>query len=1846
MQKSIFIVILSAFTLYLWAQQAVSVGGGSYAAYTPLYKSKTNEHGGDQSRLMETRTLYITDSTTQRPIPTNDWWTDLIVAQYSGNLWSYPQVVNAEEYGIFIAYPKEWTNDGREMKWNTQLEITAKKFKPVSAAANRWHDWGLDFVMKDNEKEMLVTMAHGVPFTWIETKNISLQIRYKNARFYQNNSEISFPFIGNKLVVQLANDAYGIYVPEGTTFEQKTDYLELTFSGEKQFMSVAVLPDKNQLNTFAEYAYTIPRNTEVSWNYDEKNAKINSTWHLVTENLAGGSQLDVLQGFIPHHYKRSSLDFEFTGFEYATPRGKMKIAAGNTFNISYNFNGMLPYFAAPQENSNLKNPFQKERMKQLITEYADKGGFGADTYWGGKGLTQMALYMTFANEMGEKELVEKCKNRLKSALENWFTYTPGESNFFFARYNRWGAMVGYDTSYDSDTFNDHHFHYGYFTYAASLLAMFDDEFSKKYSEMATLLAKDYANWDKNDNRFPFFRTFDAWAGHSYAGGLAGWGGNGQESTSEAMQSWGGLYMLGVATNNKAMRDAGIFGWVTESRGTAEYWFDRDRENIDYNRFDKPYNSNLTSQGIGWWTWFSGDPVWMHSIQWMPISPIMKYLYEDQKFAEWDYSEMWKAKEVGSWSTDPNVSSSLSKESGLGNVVLSYLQIFNPDSAASVFDRMWEAQMPIAKNPDTGGISYYITHSHRTYGDICWDIHADTPTATTYKNKQTGKLTFVAYNADKIEKTIRFYQNGAEIKTIKVPANKLTVYSENAHANEIKFLQTNNTVVEPGKSLQIEAQVLDQYGATIDCTINWSINQGGNISSTGYFAAGNVKTTATITAESGQLKTNLVLRIDEKPSLQTTKLLPAQKYLEVGKTLNFKLEMKDQYNSDYYEKVNWEISKNNEVIKSDSIFDIAEIGVYKISAKLENQTISTNLFVSPPFSNIALNKQAVASSQENAGTPASYATDGNLSTRWGSAHSNPQWIYVNLGAISYVSHIHLVWETAYSSLYDIQISDDAQNWTNIKTVSGLGKTESIEINRETKYIRMYAKERATSYGHSLFEFEVYGVPPMGTEPVLFGIDLTPRNGVVREGDEVKLAATGFDQHGNAMNINPVYSIISGNGTINQQGIFIPAKYGNATVQAKVGNLTAKANFLVEESIKLTSIAIQPKKASLIKGQGVTFTSTAKDQFAANFKTESLKYRVIETNQQLTERTFWGNNTGSYKVVVGAENATVSDTAIVEVKELSKTNLAFGKPVSASSYENDGTLPSYINDGNITTRWGSAFSDPESITIDLLENFVIDRIHLFWQTSYATDFEIKTSLDEENWQTVYTENNGNGGNSEINIQPLAARFVKLICTKRNTAYGSSLWELEVYGSNFWAQPQPTSIEIEPQPLVAYLGEELQLSATVFDQYGLEFALTENVQWSINGGGVINDNARLTPHTAGEYWIRASYKNLQKEFPIQILDNKVLTSIVILPSYVTIKKAEQYQFSAKAVDQFGNEMTTEIVWSCDGGTISGNGIYSSNNTGLFNITAQSGNITSTAKVEVIENYTSNLALGKTVTASSGTATAAVDGSTGTRWESNFVDGPEWLMVDLGDAYQLTDAEIVWEAASANNYEIQLSKDAINWTTLKTATALTGARTDTWRISGIGRYLRVWCTKRATVYGYSIWELRAFGKILNANEPYQIEILSPKTNIEPKELIQFTANVRDKNGIKISNPDLNWSVTGLGSINATGTFSSLFAGKSLVTVSSKLASESIEILVAEKTNETQQLESALPYKIFRVGNTIKVEGNNINCIYLYDVFGRKLYEEKNTGNSSMEISIPKTNSVLIIKIQSQTKIDSYKIM
>jgi hypothetical protein len=169
-------------------------------------------------------------------------------------------------------------------------------------------------------------------------------------------------------------------------------------------------------------------------------------------------------------------------------------------------------------------------------------------------------------------------------------------------------------------------------------------------------------------------------------------------------------------------------------------------------------------------------------------------------------------------------------------------------------------------------------------------------------------------------------------------------------------------------------------------------------------------------------------------------------------------------------------------------------------------------------NIALNAPATSSSVENAGHPASLAVDGNLTTRWSSAFSDPQWMQIDLGAMQSICRVKLTWENAFATAFQIQVSNDAANWTPIySTTAGTGGVNDLTgLTGSGRYIRMYGTVRATGYGYSLYEFEVYAsgngptstatVPPTFVPPSLTPVSSpTVAPGAPATPDDVELHA---------------------------------------------------------------------------------------------------------------------------------------------------------------------------------------------------------------------------------------------------------------------------------------------------------------------------------------------------------------------------------------------------------------------------------------------------------------------------------------------------------------------------------------------------------------------------------------------------------------------------------------------------------------------------------------------------------------------------------------------------------------------
>jgi beta-glucanase (GH16 family) len=158
------------------------------------------------------------------------------------------------------------------------------------------------------------------------------------------------------------------------------------------------------------------------------------------------------------------------------------------------------------------------------------------------------------------------------------------------------------------------------------------------------------------------------------------------------------------------------------------------------------------------------------------------------------------------------------------------------------------------------------------------------------------------------------------------------------------------------------------------------------------------------------------------------------------------------------------------------------GTYSLTAKATDNggAVTTSAAVSVTVGstaspNLALNKPVMVSSTENGQSLGSAAVDGNATTRWASAFTDPQWLYVDLGASYSINRVKLTWEAAYGKDFLVQVSNDATTWTTLKTVTGNTSLNNdyTGLSGTGRYVRMYGTARGTTYGYSLYELEVYG-----------------------------------------------------------------------------------------------------------------------------------------------------------------------------------------------------------------------------------------------------------------------------------------------------------------------------------------------------------------------------------------------------------------------------------------------------------------------------------------------------------------------------------------------------------------------------------------------------------------------------------------------------------------------------------------------------------------------------------------------------------------------------------------------------
>lgn len=132
------------------------------------------------------------------------------------------------------------------------------------------------------------------------------------------------------------------------------------------------------------------------------------------------------------------------------------------------------------------------------------------------------------------------------------------------------------------------------------------------------------------------------------------------------------------------------------------------------------------------------------------------------------------------------------------------------------------------------------------------------------------------------------------------------------------------------------------------------------------------------------------------------------------------------------------------------FDRRTARYVRLSCGLRNTSWGNSLWTfsvidrTDPGTDLALRRTATASTEESE-HPASHATDGDAGTRWSSTYEDHQWIQVDLGSPRAFDRVAVVWESAYPKTYVIQVSDDGESWTDVKSVSNTPEPLKISVN---------------------------------------------------------------------------------------------------------------------------------------------------------------------------------------------------------------------------------------------------------------------------------------------------------------------------------------------------------------------------------------------------------------------------------------------------------------------------------------------------------------------------------------------------------------------------------------------------------------------------------------------------------------------------------------------------------------------------------------------------------------------------------------------------------------------------------
>jgi endoglucanase Acf2 len=531
--------------------------------------------------------------------PTNSWFSGMVLQVVPQAVYPLPLSFKPSSSGFELGLPTI-TSSATEMDGQHSPGIQVSIEGATGFKLHRYDKLSATLDYQQNSQPLgALTVAEGSPFVFYHagrTTTLSLPLNPADVMAhddhyvrYRSNNQI-YAVFGQHGTLKLARAGLSIEAPANS---------DVTFYA---------LPPSSQNDALHSYAGNVVQSVTV------KHRQVGETVQTIFQYHTANGQPTV-QASLP--YQNNSARTLVT---YPSVYGPLNAQVGNTFTIS------VPS-VQPRDSLDLQRltPAQTTQLKsQLAADVAATNISGQDSYFAGKQLARAANLLDIAEQLQQTSLA----NKLKTELTQAFAIRLRPQYWYYD--TKLHGVAAATTGFGSEDFNDHHFHYGYWLYAAAVLAKYDDSFKNRYQNQLDLLAADIASFQPS-SQFPETRNYDPYAGHSWAAGLSPFAdGNNQESSSEAMHAWNGVALWGHAIGNTDLQQTGEWMLANETNAAAAAWRVIDTTPAGLKNYTAPVvGINFGGKRV-YSTFFSDQPSAKLGIQLIPLDPSMTVLASDKQ----------------------------------------------------------------------------------------------------------------------------------------------------------------------------------------------------------------------------------------------------------------------------------------------------------------------------------------------------------------------------------------------------------------------------------------------------------------------------------------------------------------------------------------------------------------------------------------------------------------------------------------------------------------------------------------------------------------------------------------------------------------------------------------------------------------------------------------------------------------------------------------------------------------------------------------------------------------------------------------------------------------------------------------------------------------------------------------------------------------------------------------------------------------------------------------------------------------------------------------------------------------